>query len=300
MPARSHAAQRDTVTAGVIGLGMIGGGVARNIAAAGLPLTVYDIRPDAADGLDGVAAPLGSPADVARASDVVLISVVDAGQVREVLDGEGGLLGAGKPGLVVLLLSTVALSAVREFAALCAGQGATLLDAGVTQAGDGLLVSMVGGPTDVVERVRPVLDAFSKAVVHCGPVGSGMVTKIARNVVTYASWAVVREATGMAVRAGVDPERLIEVLDKAETGGTSPLFLLRDHLDTQGVIRRQAAYIEALAQKDLSAAQELGREIGLATPVVDTVRPWMSAVLEGKYEGTATGSTHRKTGGHDS
>jgi hypothetical protein len=63
---------------------------------------------------------------------------------------------------------------------------------------------------------------------------------------------------------------------------------------------RQAAYIEALAQKDLAAAQEWGREIGLATPVVDTVRPWMSAVLEGKYEGTATGSTHRKTGGHDS
>ncbi|MFK0107511.1 NAD(P)-dependent oxidoreductase [Streptomyces sp. NPDC091217] len=286
MRAPSDAAQGDTITAGVIGLGMIGGGVARNIAAAGLPLTVYDIRHDAADGLTGVAASLGSPADVARASDVVLISVVDAKQVREVLAGEHGLLGAGRRGLVVLLLSTVALSAVREFAALCAGHGATLLDAGVTQAGDGRLVSMIGGPAEVVDRVRPVLDAFSKAVVHCGPVGSGMVTKIARNVVTYASWAVVREATSMAVRAGVDPERLIEVLDKAVTGGTSPLFLLRDHLDAEGVIRRQAAYIDALAQKDLAAAQELGREIDLATPVVDTVRPRMSAVLEGDYEGS--------------
>ncbi|MEU6201132.1 NAD(P)-dependent oxidoreductase [Streptomyces sp. NPDC047061] len=283
MRAQSDTSHRDTVAVGVIGLGMIGGGVARNIAAAGLPLAAYDIRPDAADGLDGVQAPLGCPADVARASDVVLISVVDAGQVREVLAGERGLLSTGKRGLVVLLLSTVALSAVREFAALCARRGATLLDAGVTQAGDGMLVSMVGGPADVVERVRPVLDAFSTAVVHCGQVGSGMVTKIARNVVTYASWAVVREATGMAVRAGVEPERLIEVLDKAVTGGTDPLFLLRDHLDAQGVIRRQAAYIEALAQKDLAAAQELGREIGIGTPVVDTVRPWMSAVLEGRY-----------------
>ncbi|MER7692007.1 NAD(P)-dependent oxidoreductase [Streptomyces sp. NPDC097610] len=283
MRAQPDGTHRDPVAAGVIGLGMIGGGAARNIAAAGLPLTVYDIRSDAAEGLDGVAAPLGSPADVARASDVVLISVVDAGQVREVLTGKDGLLTADRPGLVVLLLSTVALSAVREFAALCAGHGATLLDAGVTQSGEGLLVSMIGGPAEVVERVRPVLDAFSRAVVHCGPVGSGMVTKIARNVVTYASWAVVREATGMAVRAGVDPERLIEVLDTAVAGGTSPLFLLRDHLDAQGVIRRQAAYIEALAQKDLAAAQELGREIGSGTPVVDTVRPWMSAVLQGRY-----------------
>ncbi|MFJ9563923.1 NAD(P)-dependent oxidoreductase [Streptomyces fuscichromogenes] len=287
MSAQSYGTPGDTVAAGVIGLGMIGGGVARNIAAAGLPLTVYDIRHDAADRLEGVDAPLGSPADVARASDVVLVSVVDAEQVREVLAGEHGLLGAGKQGLVVLLLSTVALSAVREFAALCAGHGATLLDAGVTQAGDGKLVTMVGGPAEVVDRVRPALDAFSKAVVHCGPVGSGMVTKIARNVVTYASWAVVREATSMAVRAGVDPERLIEVLDKAVTGGTDPLFLLRDHLDAEGVIRRQAACIEALAQKDLAAAQELGQEIGLGTPLVDTVRPWMSAVLDGRYEGSA-------------
>ncbi|MGW4908596.1 NAD(P)-dependent oxidoreductase [Streptomyces sp. NPDC004270] len=286
--AQSRAVSRQTITAGVIGLGMIGSGVARNIARAGLPLSVFDVRPDAADSLAGVGPVLASPADVARASDVVLVAVVDAGQVREVLAGERGLLSAARAGLVVVLLSTVALSAVREFTELAEGRGVTLLDGGVTQAGDGLLVTMVGGPEEVVDRVRPVLESFSSAVVHCGPVGSGMVTKIARNVVTYASWAVVREAVQLAVRGGVDPRKLIEVLESAVAGGTSQLFLLHDHLDAAGTIRAQADYIEALARKDLAAAQELGRDTDVNTPLTDAVLPRMGAVLEGDYDSGLT------------
>ncbi len=183
----------DELRPGVVGLGMIGGGVAVSLANSGRPASaVYDVRPDAADGLEGVPAPVGSPAAVAEASDVVLVAVNTAEQADEVLAGERGLLSAAKAGMIVVLLSTVTLEAVRTLSALCAEHDVILLDAGVTGgtvAAKNGLVTMVGGPDEAVQRALPTLQAFSKHVVHCGALGAGMATKLARNAVTYAMWA---------------------------------------------------------------------------------------------------------------
>jgi 3-hydroxyisobutyrate dehydrogenase-like beta-hydroxyacid dehydrogenase len=274
---------RTTLTAGVIGLGMIGGGAATNIAAAGIDLSVFDVRPDAADHLDGVDAPLATPADVALASDVVLVAVINAAQVKQVLTGEGGLLTAKKDGLTIVVLSTLAVSAIKEFAALCAEHGATLLDAGVTQAGEGKLVTMIGGPVEAVDHVRPVLDAFSKSVIHCGELGAGMVTKIARNVVTYSGWAVMREAVSIAVAGGVDPAVLLEVMESATAGGTSNLAMLQAQARGDGLPEAIIASTNVLAQKDLGAAQEFAAEVGITTPIADVVRPTMPDTLAGHF-----------------
>ncbi|MEQ6901567.1 NAD(P)-binding domain-containing protein [Nocardioides sp. YIM 152588] len=273
--------------AGVIGLGMIGAGVAVSLAASGAPAAaVHDVRPDAADGLEGVPALSATPGDVARVSDVVVLAVVTADQAREVLEGERGVLAAARPGLVVVLLSTVSLAAVRDLGELCARHEVSLLDAGVTNGTSAAkkgLVTMVGGPDEAVGRAMPVLEGFSKAVVHCGASGTGMVAKLARNLTTYAQWAAVREATSLAAAGGVAPEKLLEVLRQGN-GGVGPLL----HLDllAQGwqVPADQVESAAGLAEKDLAAAQELAGELGVEVPLADVTRPRVRPVYEGSLE----------------
>lgn len=268
--------------AGVIGLGMIGGGVAVSLARSGRPaVATYDVRPDAADGLEGVPAPMGSPADVAAACDVVLVAVVDEEQAREVIDGLGDI-----DGRIVVLLSTVGLPAVRDLAQRCSQRGATLLDAGVTggnQAAENGLVAMVGGPDDAVARATPVLEAFAKAVVHCGGLGTGMVTKLARNTITYAFWETVREATSLAAAGGVSPATLLQVLQSADDS-VSPLLHLQLKAVDYTIGADQQAWAAGLAEKDLVAAAGLADELGIEVPVVALARPRMTDVYAGRLD----------------
>lgn len=261
--------------AGVIGLGMIGGGVAVSLARRGRIPTVYDLRPDAADGLAGVPAPVASPAEVARTSDVVLVAVVDADQARTVLSGPDGLLAGAHQGLIVVLLSTVAVPVVHELAKLCAEHGAGLLDCGVTpgdKAAENGLVAIVGGEDSVVEAARPVLADFAKQIVHCGPVGSGMAAKIARNVITYGTWRAVHEAGALAEAAGVDPRKLITVVEAADPEGATLFSWLRMRLAGEDETRALVPQVQRLQDKDLAAAQDLAGRVAVSLPLVDVAR----------------------------
>jgi 3-hydroxyisobutyrate dehydrogenase len=262
------------LTAGVVGLGMIGGGVAVSLARSGRPPVVFDVRAQAADALAGVDPCVGSVAELAAAADVVLIAVVDADQARAVL---AELLPASRPGQVVVLLSTVAVPVVHELAAACDEHGVSLLDCGVTpgdQAAHHGLVAILGGEAEAVARARPVLEGFSKKVVHCGPLGAGMATKIARNVVTYGTWRAVHEATVLARGAGVDPARLFEVIETADPEGATLLSWerrrLTDHDDP--AFPALAAQVAVLLHKDLAAAQALAVETGADLPLVDVAQ----------------------------
>ena len=111
------------------------------------------------------------------------------------LTGADGVLSAAPEGLLVVLLSTISIRELRELAKVCARHRVTLLDAPVTggpSAADNGLLVMVGGPDGAVARARPVLDGFADKVVHCGPQGTGMVTKLARNMFSYSVWAAAR------------------------------------------------------------------------------------------------------------
>ncbi|WP_406135047.1 NAD(P)-binding domain-containing protein [Streptomyces sp. NBC_01089] len=269
--------------AGVVGLGMIGAGVAVSLARSGRPPVTYDIRPDAADGLAGVPQQVGSPAAVARSSDVVMVAVVDAAQARDVIGGENGLLSQARPGLTVVLLSTVALPVVRELAQLCADSEVAFLDCGVTpgdKAAENGMVAIVGGARDAVDAARPVLDGWARKVVHCGPVGAGMATKIARNVITYGSWRAVFEAAALARGAGVDPARLAEVVDSADPDGRTLLQLLRLHGPDGALPEAVGRQIEPLMTKDLDAAHDLGAALGVPVPLVDIARAEAGRTLE--------------------
>src|SRR3984957_7807261 len=175
-------------TAGVIGLGAIGGGVAVCLARSGHLRAVYDIRKDASEKLTGVPAVAASPAAVARQCEVVLIAVLDAKQARDVLTGPEGILSQAQPGLNVVLLSTVSLEDLEEIRALTDAAGVGLVDSGVTggiNAARNGLVCLVGADDQTFLQVKPVLEGFAKAVVHMGGPGAGMAAKIARNVIVY-------------------------------------------------------------------------------------------------------------------
>lgn len=269
---------------GVIGLGEIGGGIAISMARRGRELAVYDVRPDAAAGLDGVPTPLRSVADVARICDVVLIAVVNAEQARDVLVGSGGLLAAARPGTIVALLSTVSIEAIDEFSGLCADAGATLLDCGVTngdKAAEHGIVAMVGGTDGTFAMARPVLDDFAKTIVHCGPVGSGMTAKIARNLIQYGCWAVVGEAANLAAAKGVSLHTLLSVLRSADVDGGQVLRLLEVRAAGVAVPGDYADRAAALAHKDLDAAALLGANLGVDVPLTTAVEPLMRDVYTG-------------------
>jgi 3-hydroxyisobutyrate dehydrogenase-like beta-hydroxyacid dehydrogenase len=263
---------RTAPRAGVIGLGMIGGDAAVTLARSGRIPVVYDIRPDAADTLPGVPAPVESPAQVARDSDVVLVAVVDADQARQVLCADDGVLSAAHPGLIVVLLSTVAVPVVYELAQKCAEKDVALLDCGVTQAVPHGLVAILGGDAATVADAMPVLSDFANDVVHCGPLGAGMATKIARNIITYGTWRAVHEAATLVESAGVDPRKLITVVEDADPNGTTLFSWLRNRLGGEDEIRTMVPQVLRLMDKDLAAAQELAARSDIPVPLVDAAR----------------------------
>src|SRR5882757_3928214 len=159
--------------AGFIGLGHIGADMAKSLAAAPFELTVFDVAPGALSRFDGIARLAGSAADVGRHSEIVGVCVRDDVQLRAALTGPQGLLeGLGQRG-IILIHSTVRATTIRELAHLASEQGVDLIDAAVSRTVHGkatrFVCSMVGGDPAVMERARPVLEAFSTEIVHTGP-----------------------------------------------------------------------------------------------------------------------------------
>lgn len=269
--------------AGVIGLGQIGGGVALCLARAGSLAAVYDVRPDAADKLEGVPACAASPAAVGRACDVVVIAVVSAEQALSVLTGEEGLLAAARPGLSVVLLSTVSLESLRELSRLVTDAGAMLIDCGVTggpAAATGGLTCLVGGEEADVARVRPVLESFSQAVFHMGPPAAGMAAKIARNVIVFGSIRVGYEAELLARAAGIDVAQLAALVDQSTENVLTPTSLMkRPSPASDPAERKVREMVLELMKKDLEAAQSLAAELGVRVPVADISHDTAAKVL---------------------
>ncbi|MHB8438891.1 MAG: NAD(P)-dependent oxidoreductase [Acidimicrobiales bacterium] len=266
---------------GVIGLGAIGAGVAGALARSPFALTVCDVRPEAAAPFADSAVVAPDPSAIGAASDVVIVAVVDDAQVRSVCEGPDGAMATMATGSVIVILSTVSIPTVLSLAEAAAHKGVGVVDCGVTggpsAASDGALVSMVGGDDDTVERVTPVLEAFSSMVVRMGPLGAGLQAKLARNVVQYGAWAAAFEGQRIAEAAGVDLAKLAKVISSSEqrTGGTTALmfrpttapFTDTDDAPLVGAMRNGAS----LARKDLAAALELAAELGIEVPLAELV-----------------------------
>jgi 3-hydroxyisobutyrate dehydrogenase len=269
--------ESSSLTVGVIGLGDIGSGVAKGLVRAGIDLVVCDLRPESTAPFAETARVAAAPTELGALADVIVVAVVTDEQVLSVLDGAQGALAGARPGTTVLIVSTVAPSTVGRVAELCGACGVDVADCGVSggpsAAAEGALVSMIGGDDEVVERIRPVLDAFSSLVVRMGPLGSGLQAKLARNLVQYASWLAAYEAQVLAEAAGIELAKLAQVIraSDARIGGASTLMFRRTVApfsaeDDAGLVNamRTAA---TLAHKDLRGVLELAGSLGIELPL---------------------------------
>lgn len=273
---------------GFIGLGNIGAPMARRLLDRPDELVVLDVAaaataPFAAEGATVAA----TPAELAARARVISIVVRDEAQVAEVLDGPDGLLAGAAAGTVVAVHSTISAEGAVALAERAAAAGVDLVDApisgGAMGAHEGTLAVMVGGSDDAVERARPVLERYASLVVHCGPVGQGTRMKIARNLITFASFAAVGEAQRLAQAAGLDVAALGDVVRHSDrvTGGAGAIMLRPDAsvmADDDG-LRPIFAHTAALGTKDLDLAAELGDGLDVDTPVAELARRLLAPAL---------------------
>lgn len=280
---------------GFVGLGQIGAPMAARWIGWPGGLTVFDVAEAAVAPLEArgatVAPEVGA---LAAVCDVVSVMVRDDGQVREVV---GAVAGAAAPGTAVVVHSTVDTHTPAELAERCAQRDIGYLDApvsgGFMGASDGTLAVMVGGDADVLDRVRPALDEQAGLIAHLGPVGAGTRAKLARNLITFASYAAVGEACRLAEAAGVDLVRLGDVVRHSDriTGGPGAI-MLRDSvtpLAEDDGLRPIFEHTRGLGEKDLQLAIELGRTVAVDTDIAEHALRWLAPALGVPHDDAADG-----------
>ncbi|MVZ99804.1 NAD-binding protein [Actinomadura sp. LD22] len=248
---------------GFIGLGSQGGPMARRIAEAGFPLTLWARRPEALAPFAGTGArTAASAADLAAGSDLACVCVVDDAGVEQVVAGPGGLLEGMRPGGTIAVHSTVHPDTCRRLAETAAARGVALVDAPVSGGGPaaeaGRLLVMIGGDEDVAERCRPVFQAYGDPVVHLGPVGSGQRAKLVNNLLFAANLAVAESAFALARSIDVDPAELSVVL--ANGSGASFGASLLPGMEFS--LAALAEHAGPLLQKDARIVAELAEAAG--------------------------------------
>jgi 3-hydroxyisobutyrate dehydrogenase len=250
--------------AGFIGLGSQGAPMARRIADAGWPLTLWARRPATLEPFADTAAKVaGTPAELAASSDIIGLCVRDDDDVREVTSGDDGLLAAVAPGSVIAVHSTVHPDTVRELSVAAREKGAVVVDAPVSggqpAASAGRLLVMVGGDPEAVERCRPVFATFGDPVVHLGPLGAGQVTKLLNNTLFTAHLAVAASLLGLGADLNVDTGRLAQVLGH----GIAASFALARVADGGGTLARIGGHAGPLLAKDVRLTVAVAEAAGL-------------------------------------
>ena len=259
-------------TVGFIGLGIMGKPMAKNLIEAGHDLVVYNRTQEKAEELAGDGATVaGSPREVAEQSDVIITMLPDSPQVEEVLTGEDGVLEGIKEGALIVDTSTISPVVTEELAAKAKEQGASMLDAPVSGgdvgAIEGTLSIMVGGSEEDFERARPLFEVMGKTVTHVGGSGAGQVVKAANQIVVALTIEAVSEALVLGSKAGVAPEKILDVLGGG-LAGNKVMEVKREKMLTHSF---DPGFRIELHHKDLGIALAAGREYGVTLPVTAIV-----------------------------
>lgn len=273
---------------GFIGLGNIGAPMAKRLLDAPGELVVMDVSAAATEPFASAGAHVAAtPAELASRASVISIVVQNESQVRDVLVGPDGILSTAGPATVVAVHSTISAEGAVSLAELAAAAGVDLVDApisgGAMGASDGTLAVMVGGTPEAVERARPMLDRYATLVVHTGPTGSATNMKIARNLITFASYAAAGESLRLAAAAGLDVAKLGEIVRHSDriTGGPGA-FMVRSEagpMSESDGLRSMFGHTLALGSKDLDLAAEMGRELGVPTPIAELAKEYLASTL---------------------
>lgn len=264
----------DTKKVGMIGLGIMGKPMAKNIIKAGYELTIVSSNKNTIQELLELGANIvSSPKEVGLNSDVIVTMLPNSPQVKEVLFNENGLLEGTQKGKIIIDMSSISPLASKEVYDECKQRGVEFLDApvsgGEAKAIDGTLSIMVGGNEDVLNEVKDLLSCMGASVVWCGEIGAGNITKLVNQVIVALNLAAITEGMMLAVKAGVDPTTVFNAIKGGAAGSTMMT------MKTPQIIDRnfKPGFKMDLHTKDLVNAVEAGH--GYGSPLILT-----SMVLE--------------------
>jgi len=269
----------NNMTVGLIGLGIMGKPMGRNLLEAGFPLVVHNRSREAVRELEKEGAVgVSNPREVAAKSEVLITMLPDSPDVEAVYLGSSGAFESLRPGWLAIDMSTIAPRVARDLARRAEAAGAEMLDAPVS-GGDrgaiaGTLSIMVGGSANAFERARPILSAMGKTIVHVGPAGAGQVVKACNQVVVALVIEAVAEALVLGAKAGVEPARIVEVL----MGGLAASKVLEMRGPNMLEGRFDPGFRVRLHLKDLRIALELAREAGVVLPTTAVVEQLMQGL----------------------
>jgi 3-hydroxyisobutyrate dehydrogenase-like beta-hydroxyacid dehydrogenase len=273
---------------GFIGVGLMGHGMAKNLIEKGFSLTIMGNknRKPVNSLVKMGAKEVKTPAEVARASDIVFLCVTDSNVVEKVIRGENGLKSGAKKGLIIVDCSTANPVSTIELAAELAKSGVTLCDAPLngtpTQAEIGQLSAMIGADDTTMARIRPSVEAWASRVVHLGPVGTGHQMKLLNNFVAMGYASIYSEALALAKKSGISPQTFDSVLrgSRMDCGFYQTFFSYvldgnrKAHLFTINNALKDTRYLEAMADS-----------VNLSNPVGNAVKnSFAIAVAQGKGE----------------
>ena len=269
---------------GLIGLGIMGAPMARNLLKAGFNLTVATRTPGKASKFAAENSSLGKvkavniPAEVASASEIIITMVTDSPDVVAVARGDEGIFAAAKPGAIIIDMSTISPQVTRELAEEARSKGLFWLDAPVSGgekgAIEGTLTIMVGGDPEALVRARPALEAMGKRITHFGPAGNGQSAKLCNQIMTAVNLLAVCEALTFGAKAGLD----LTTLHQALTGGAANSWAL-EVLGKKMIDRDfKPAFMVKLQQKDLRLVMDAANAGHTPLPAASLAHQLFAAV----------------------
>jgi 3-hydroxyisobutyrate dehydrogenase-like beta-hydroxyacid dehydrogenase len=274
----------ENVRLGYIGLGNMGAPMAKRLVDWPGGVTVYDVRAEAMTPLAEAGATLADRVADVAAADIISVTVLDDAQVREVV---GELAANARPGTTIAIHSTISDTTAVELARALKPQGIHIVDApvsgGAGAAEKGELATMVGAEREVYERIKPVFKQWASLVIHAGEPGAGTRMKLARNMLTFTSYAAACEAMKLAEAAGLDLQALGRVVRHTDklTGGPGAIMVRDDmkDLEPDHFLYQPFLHTRGLGEKDLSLALALGEAVSVELPLAEVAFERLAAGL---------------------
>lgn len=261
-------------TVGLIGVGLMGHGIGKNVVEKGYALNImaHRNREPVEDLLKRGAQELKTPAEIAAASDMVILCVTGTPQVEEAVYGPNGLLKGARKGLVIADCSTAIPDSTKKIAAECSDKGITFVDTPMSrtprEAEAGTLCLMVGGDKNVLESINPVLSTFADTIIRTGDVGTAHQVKLINNFLSLGHAAIAAEAIAVANKANVDMTALKDIIMAG--GAASVMFgrLINVPLHDDDT---HAKFAIRNARKDLRYYTNMTETMPISSPIAETI-----------------------------
>jgi 2-hydroxy-3-oxopropionate reductase len=268
-------------TVGYIGLGIMGGAIARNLMRAGFTLVVHN-RSQAIvrEFVEAGATAAASPRELAEQVEFVFTNLPDTPDVEQVVLGENGILHGAHPGLIYIDNSTIKPETARMLAEKLAAAGVEALDAPVSGgdvgARNATLTIMVGGSEAAFHKAEPLFRAMGKAWVHVGESGAGQIAKVCNQIIVGAQMVALAEALITAQKAGVDPMRMVDAIK----GGAAQMWTLDVKPPRLFAGNREPGFKAYMQHKDLGIVLDTARTYGIPLPLSAVVLQLYEAMLQ--------------------